>query len=85
MSSLYKRATPVQLRMLRIVEGAVLNTIDAHDLGDGFLFDTKRFARSVAKRAVGTLSAQIILADVLAETHLSVTNGGASLGKSPAR
>lgn len=55
MSSLYKRANPVQKRMLRIIEGAVLNTLDAHPE----ITDKNRFARSVAKRAVGTLSSQL--------------------------
>lgn len=61
MASLYKRANPVQRRIIRIVEGAVHNTSDAHDLEcDEF------FARSVAKRACGVLSAQ--LAEVLTAT-----------------
>jgi len=80
MSTLSKRATPLQLQMLRIIEGAVKNTFDAHPLYligmDEYPFDKDRFARSVAKRAVGTLSAQYdlsvlwtenIRADVLAE------------------
>lgn len=54
MSSLYRRATGPQSRMLTIVSGAVLNAAHAHP---GHAVD-KRFARSVAKRAVGTLSAQ---------------------------
>lgn len=59
MATLYKRASPLQRRVLRIIEGAVKNTADAHsiDLSD-------KFARSVAKRATGTLFAN--LADVLA-------------------
>jgi hypothetical protein len=61
MTSLYNRATPSQQRILRIVEGAVKNTCDAH-AADVRL--PPRFARSVAKRAAGTLSAQ--WADVLA-------------------
>jgi len=70
MSTLSKRATPLQLQMLRIIEGAVINALDAHPVwliqkGDEYAYDPKRFARSVAKRAVGTLSAQ--LADKLAE------------------
>ena len=53
MTSLYNRATPSQDRILRIVEGAVLNTADAHgNTRDVWL------ARSIAKRAAGTLSAQ---------------------------
>lgn len=53
MVTLAKRATPSQARILRIIEGAVLNTADAH----GFKRD-ERLARSVAKRAAGTLTAQ---------------------------
>lgn len=54
MASLYKRANGPQQRMLAIVSGAVLNAASAHPdrAVDGI------FARSVAKRAVGTLSAQ---------------------------
>ena len=54
MSSLYKRATPPQARILRIVEGAVKNAADAHP---NYGID-RRFCRSVAKRAAGTLTAQ---------------------------
>ena len=54
MTSLYNRATPSQARILRIVEGAVKNAADAHPT----IEVSKRFARSVAKRAAGTLSAQ---------------------------
>lgn len=53
MPSLHKRATPAQAKILRIVEGAVLNTADAH----GVTRDTW-MARSIAKRAAGTLTAQ---------------------------
>lgn len=63
MSTLSKRATPLQLQMLRIIEGAVKNAFDAHpELIGLVLLDDRtieRFARSVAKRAVGTLSAQM--------------------------
>lgn len=54
MVTLAKRATPAQYRILRIVAGAVKNAGDAHPE----LKITPRFARSVAKRAAGTLSAQ---------------------------
>ena len=54
MTSLYNRATPSQKRILRIVEGAVKNAIDAHP---GWNVP-HNFARSVAKRAAGTLTAQ---------------------------
>lgn len=52
MASLYRRATPSQARILRAVEGAVKNVSDAH----GLEFNP-RHARSIAKRAAGTLSA----------------------------
>jgi hypothetical protein len=59
MASLYKRATPSQQKMLRMIEGAVYNWADAHDMErDEFM------ARGIAKRAAGTLSAQ--MRDVLA-------------------
>lgn len=54
MVTLSKRATPSQAMILRIVEGAVKNTCDAH--GEEF---NPSFARSVAKRAAGTLSAEM--------------------------
>lgn len=53
MSSLYKRATPSQARLLRIVEGAVKNVADAHKIEI-----CPKTARSIAKRAAGTISAQ---------------------------
>lgn len=59
MVTLAKRATSSQSKMLKIIEGAVLNAADAHNLPrDEFM------ARSIAKRAAGTLSAQwpIVLA-----------------------
>lgn len=59
----------MQQRMLRIVEGAVLNAYDAHPEPEQ---DMARFARGVAKRAVGTLSAQ--LPEVLALGDPNVTN-----------
>jgi hypothetical protein len=55
-STLYKRANPIQVRMLRIVEGAVHNTLHAHKDKE---VSNERFARSVAKRAVGTLYSQM--------------------------
>ena len=55
MATLYKRANARQKRLLRIIEGAVHNTLHAHPDG---LLDNERFARSVAKRAVGTISSQ---------------------------
>lgn len=56
--------------MLRIISGAVLNTAHAHP---GQLPDLK-FARGVAKRAVGTLSAQ--WADTLAAKSQDVLPSG---------
>ncbi len=75
MSSLYKRANPTQRKMLKIIEGAVLHAHNVHPVGS---IEIERFARSVAKRAVGTLSAQ--MQDRFAEGHSSVTEGGV-LGK----
>lgn len=54
MSSLYRRATPSQARVLRIIEGAIKNTCDAHPN----LQISPRHRRSIAKRAAGTLTAQ---------------------------
>lgn len=53
MASLYKRATLRQARTLRIIAGAVKNAADAHAVAL-----PRSFARSVAKRATGTLTAQ---------------------------
>jgi hypothetical protein len=52
MASLWKTATPSQHVILRIVSGAVRNAAHAHSLDM-----PRNFARSVAKRAVGTLTA----------------------------
>ena len=54
MASLYARATPSQRRVLRIVEGAIKNACDAHP----HQHVDRKFARSIAKRAAGTISAQ---------------------------
>ncbi len=69
MVSLYKRATPSQRKILRIVEGAVLNEADAH----GRQRDEVQ-ARSIAKRATGTLTAQMrsVLAVALAPSKSNV-------------
>ena len=53
MVTLARRATPSQRRILRAVEGAVKNTGDAHPEYQ----ITPRMARSIAKRAAGTLTA----------------------------
>lgn len=54
MTTLYNRATPAQARMLRIIEGAIRNARHAHP----DLKVSERHARSIAKRAAGTLSSQ---------------------------
>lgn len=53
MTTLHKRATPSQHRMLRAIAGAVDNAAHAHQLPI-----PDHFAHSVAKRATGTLTAQ---------------------------
>ena len=53
MSTLAKRANPAQVRLMRIVAGAVKNVADCHP---DWRFRPE-FARSIAKRAVGTISA----------------------------
>lgn len=64
MASLYKRATPLQVFLLRIVEGAVRNY--AHHHPEIVLTETA--ARSIAKRAAGTLCQHI------ADGRLAVPN-----------
>ena len=68
MSTLYKRATKNQMRLLKAVSGAVLNEADAH----GRVRD-ERQARSIAKRAVGTISA--MWPDLLVAAQSSPSNG----------
>lgn len=53
MATLYKRASPQQRQILRVIEGAVRNA--AHHHPEIAIPDS--FARSVAKRAAGTLTA----------------------------
>jgi hypothetical protein len=53
MASLYKRASPAQRRVMKIVEGAVRNAAHSHPN----VMVPETFARSVAKRAAGTLTA----------------------------
>lgn len=55
MVTLYKRATPTQRQILRIIEGAIKNAGDAHPEIKQL---TPRMVRSIAKRAAGTLSSQ---------------------------
>lgn len=64
MASLWKRATPRQYRMLRAISGAVKNTAHAHSVQL-----PKNFEHGVAKRAVGTLTAQ--WPDVLAADRIN--------------
>lgn len=61
MATLWKRATPSQYRMLRVIAGAVHNAAHAHQIEV-----PDSFARGVAKRATGALTAQ--WAEVLAAT-----------------
>jgi hypothetical protein len=79
MATLYKRATPSQARVLRIVAGAVKNAAHAHP---GVVV-TDRFARSVAKRAAGTLTAQ--WPDVLAAGQPSDKVGADNRASAPPR
>jgi len=72
MVSLYKRATPSQTRILRAVEGAIKNTCHAHP----DLQISARAARSISKRAAGTLSAQWV--DVLALRESVSSDDGAT-------
>lgn len=65
MASLYKRASTSQRQILRIVEGSVINAMHAHP---DYPY-SERMARSIAKRAAGTLSAQ--LAGMLAAESLN--------------
>jgi hypothetical protein len=74
MVTLAKRASPSQARILRIVEGAVLNAADAHAKPRD-----EQFARSIAKRAAGTLTAQ--WPDVLAANSRPPKSGPAADGK----
>lgn len=53
MTSIVRRATPSQRRIMRAVAGAVKNALDAHP---GYAAP-KWLANSVAKRAAGTLTA----------------------------
>lgn len=68
MATLWSRATPSQYRMLRAIAGAIRNAAHAHHVPM-----PKNFARSVAKRATGTLTAQ--WPDVLAATSKRRQNG----------
>lgn len=65
MASLYSRATPQQARILRMIEGAIVNAAHAHPE----IRISPRHRRSIAKRATGTLSSQ--WPEVLAATRRS--------------
>lgn len=69
MVSLYKRATPSQAAILRIVEGAIRNTQHAHPE----LEISPQHRRSISKRAAGTLTAQ--MPEVLAASKPSESGG----------
>ena len=75
MSSLYKRANVRQVRILRIVEGAVKNASHAHPEKQ---IDA-RMARGIAKRAAGTLTAA--WPDVLALPLVASDSQGAEVAK----
>lgn len=72
MASLYKRATPRQAQVLRMIEGACRNARDAHP---GRPLDDMMI-RSIAKRAAGTLTSQ--WGAVLAASERSEGEGGNS-------
>ena len=80
MASLYKRATPSQHFILRVVEGAVQNAQDAHP---EMARIPPKFTRSIAKRATGTLTAQ--WPDVLAARALSKRNASLSSSRDRSR
>ena len=54
MVSLYKRATPRQAQVMRMVEGACKNALDHHPEWKV----SARFGQSIAKRVAGTLTSQ---------------------------
>lgn len=66
MATLYKRANARQQQILRVVEGAVRNASSAHPEEHPI---SPRMARSIAKRAAGTLTA--LWQDVLATPLVS--------------
>lgn len=86
MATIYHRANPSQARIMRAVEGAVRNAAHSHP---GWRFD-HRFAKSVAKRAAGTLTAEWpdVLAARLARRQakrLSQLSQGTASGESVIR
>jgi hypothetical protein len=89
-TSLYRRATPAQALVLRMIEGAVKNAADAHPE----MNLAPQHRRSIAKRAAGTLTAQ--WPEVLARASLPASEnegcrrhdgrasgGGSDLTRSP--
>ena len=73
MTTLANRATPAQHRIMRVIQGACINAGHAHPQAGM----TPSFARSIAKRATGTLSA--LSPGVLAGQPVSM-----AIGKCPA-
>lgn len=69
MPTLSKRATLNQRKLLRVIEGSCKNASDAHP--DRAI--SKSMARSVAKRAVGTISA--LMPDLLVAARTPSSNG----------
>ena len=61
MTTLWKRATPAQRLVYRIIAGSVRNAMHSHSIP----IDPS-FARSVAKRATGTLTAHLLGREQLA-------------------
>lgn len=55
MATLEKRANPLQRRLFRIVKGSIQDAANAHP---GWKI-SERMKRSIAKRVVGTLSAEL--------------------------
>jgi len=70
MASLYKRATPRQARLLRMIAGACFNAAHYHPE----LVMNATLARGIAKRAVGTITSQ--WRDVLALPLQAGSEGG---------
>jgi hypothetical protein len=78
MTSIARRATPSQARIMRAVEGAVKNAVDHHP---DWEIDP-RFRRSIAKRAAGTLTAG--WPDTLAAARaVRQTDGASEFSRSP--
>ena len=81
MSTLYVRCSLRQAKLLRMVEGAVKNTADAHK---GWFTYSPRLGRSIAKRAVGTLTAAWPEVLALPQQAASESAKGGSTGSSGA-